>query len=373
MEFNNVISNESLEIPEWITNFKFMERRDEFVDKDKIEIVDLDTKYELIQQSEQHIYRKKDYKSKRIKKGFARWHFGDMNPEINFLVFTPEEKNGLFYFVNYFEMLLKISEEDNLTPIVDFKNFRSLYIEDSNIGLINAWEDMYCNFSDYDLDEVYQSQNVIIASNDMNSVSYEGFSWDDRIRIYQQYFIPNIELSEYVDEILRKKMNTDDRILGVLCRGTDYSQQARPYLHPVPLDAHEMAEIAFRKFMEKGYSKIYLSTEDENVLEWFKKIFGKRLLYIEQERFVYDGEKIGNMFRRNNVTAKKRGWDYYATIFMLSRCTGLLATPCAGTRAAIVCNGKHYEEVCVVNKGFYGRGGRGFSLLGVQDKESVIF
>ena len=315
--------------------------------------VDGDKYYLGVDKADGYVIKEEEITFDELNKPYMKYNFGKLNQDKTFCVFVPEEKNGLFYFVNYFSRLLDFCEKNNLEPVVDMSNFRNLYIADENLGKYNAWESYFENFTKTPLKEVYSSENVIIAAQDMNSITYNKFGNGDRIKIYDKYF----KLSKHLNEVAEKEIERlgigNRRVLGVLCRGTDY---LTAYKHAIPLDAHEMAEVAMRHMFEYRCDYVFLSTEDQSILDYFISVFGDKCLYTNQQRFSNIGnEKIGHIMRDAKEKRENdeylRGEEYFITIHCLSKCHNLTATHCAGTRAAIVLNGNKYEHVNVMNKG----------------------
>lgn len=315
--------------------------------------VDGDKYYLGADKADGYVIKEEEVTFDGLKKPYVKYNFGQLNPDKTFCVFVPEEKNGLFYFVNYFSRLLDLCEKNGLEPVVDMSNFRNLYIADDNLGKLNAWENYFENFTKTPLKEVYSSANVIIASQDMNSITYDKFGNGERINIYNKYFKLSKNLNTVAEKEIERLGLSNRRVLGVLCRGTDY---LTAYKHAIPLDAHEMAEVAIRHMFEYRCDYVFLSTEDQGILDYFISVFGDKCLYTNQQRFSNIGnEKIGHIMR--DVKDKRendeylRGEEYFITIHCLSKCHNLTATHCAGTRAAIVLNGNKYEHVNVMNKG----------------------
>ena len=61
----------------------------------------------------------------------------------------------LFYVIQQ----IGYAEKNNYIPVVDFKNYKTQY----NIADENAWECFFEQISNYSLDEVYQSKNVVLS------------------------------------------------------------------------------------------------------------------------------------------------------------------------------------------------------------------
>ena len=104
------------------------------------------------------------------------FNFGEKNKDSIFWVMTTEPANGLFYSLNYFIRQIDYVQKKGFIPVVDMKYHKNLYLNDEEIGRINSWEYYFNQLSDYELEEVYDSANVIIASPVMSAFNYTGFN-----------------------------------------------------------------------------------------------------------------------------------------------------------------------------------------------------
>ncbi len=290
---------------------------------------------------------------------FCRFRFGQMHRERTFYVMVPEPDNGLFYFMNYVIRQMAHVQSEGFTPFVDMQYHRSLYLKDEEVGSCNAWEYYFENLSDFPLSEIYQSADVIIASNDMNSFPNAGFRNTQRASLYSKFIHEKTELLERLEQQKQHVFGEKERVLGVICRGTDYANAFRPYAHPIPLDAFELCEIASQYMTAHQYEYIYLATEDHDVLDVFRTRFGSKVLSCQQQRFSDKGSrKLAELVRdvrdNNEADARQLGEEYYFSIALLACCDSIIGTHCAGMRAAITLNGCRYRLVRVFHKGKYG-------------------
>lgn len=310
-----------------------------------------------------------EYKSSENEhKDFCMFNFGEKNKDSIFWVMTTEPANGLFYSLNYFIRQIDYVQKKGFIPVVDMKYHKNLYLNDEEIGRINSWEYYFNQLSDYELEEVYDSANVIIASPVMSAFDYTGFNNITRCKIYQERIVCKKELTDQVDSFINKNMAGKDKVLGVICRGTDYANGYRPYNHPIPYDVYETI-IEVKNFMfNNGYEYLYLSTEDQDVLDVFTDTFGKRLITYNQMRFSDNTDKklVDIISSSNDTRTNNRyylGSEYFTTIAILSHCDALIGSHCAGLRGAITLNNGRYEFVKVLTKGFYGMNGEHYITM----------
>ena len=142
------------------------------------------------------------------------------------------------------------------------------------------------------------------------------------------------EMDEYYDAVFDGK-----KTLGVLIRGSDYI--ATGLSGSRKMATVEQMVPGIRKWMaDYGYEKIFLATEDADILAQMKKEFGKSLNALSQHRIsrndLRDGQVISDYEKENagNDYAEKledTTVNYFYALYLLSRCNAFM---CSGQ-----CNG----------------------------------
>ena len=157
-------------------------------------------------------------------------------------------------------------------------------------------------------------------------------------------------LSEKEAEILEPYKS--ERILGVLARGTDYTG-VKPYNHAIQPDAEMLTSVINEYCTKYHCNKIYIATEDAGILEYMKGIFGDRLLYTNQRRI----KNISGYLNENKDFAERdsleKGIEYLTSIYLLSRCNGIIAGRTSGTVGACIM-ANNYEFRYFFALGSYG-------------------
>lgn len=176
-------------------------------------------------------------------------------------------------------------------------------------------------------------------------------------KVYRDFTIPNKTLQSYVDSECAQIFKDTDKVLGVLCRGTDYII-LRPKNHPRQPSVDEVVSTC-RKWMKKyGYEAIYLATEEKAICERFEKEFPGKIL--TNNRSYYDDkmkeEGLSQItevhFDRENDDYYK-GLEYLSSLYILSRCKAFVAGNCGGTGIAFLLNDDKFERMKVFDKGLY--------------------
>ncbi len=156
------------------------------------------------------------------------------------------------------------------------------------------------------------------------------------------------EMDEYFDTVLGQS-----KALGVLIRGTDYI--ATGLSGSRKMATVEQMVPTIRAWMsEYGYEKIFLATEDKDILNQMKAEFGKAMVALSQERISSNDLKKGQILSEYEKENKDENYaanledttvNYIYALYLLSRCDAFL---CSG-----LCNG--WETVLSLNDGRFER------------------
>ena len=276
------------------------------------------------------------------------------------------ENSGLGLFAYYVTMLSRIEYalSHRMIPVIDMKNYANTFHKKGEVGRINTWELFYeqpCNVS---LEEALKTGKARYIWNDIPEFHPNDsldFLYNDKVvkyyhEISDKYirFRPEIlELLEKKEESILGKKDNRKRILGVLARGTDYTGLC-PYYNPIQPTIEQMIE-KINKYCDKyNCEKIYIATEDEGILKQFKDIYGNKLLYTDQKRisnvstYLYENKEF--VIERNPFD---RGIEYLCSIYLLSKCNGLVAGRTTGTVGTCIM-ADNYEFKYIFSLGRYG-------------------
>ena len=288
--------------------------------------------------------------------------YGNENPDKTFFIIRRNAPDaGLFSFVITNIGWIKYAINHGYIPVVDMQYYYNTYITKENVGKVNAWDFYFKQPAGYCLNDISHSKKVIISSvnsaNDNPSLEYLDrlFGWKNIV--YENIFFSDSvkkEIDVKFDMLFREK-----RVLGVLCRGTDYIS-TKPHGHPVQPDPTAVIEKAKEMMDSNNCEKLFLATEDQNIYELFTASFGEKLLSLSTERYKNTGSRLLNYISENsellvqNPSEEKyrKGFDYAVTIGLLSRCTCLVAGKTSGTLGALLLN-KEYENVYLFDLGNY--------------------
>lgn len=283
--------------------------------------------------------------------------YGEKNPDKTFYILSHpiHLRDGLFSFLFAFLEQMDYVEKNRYIPIVDMQSFWNQYLDEDKIGVENVWEYYYQPLSEYSLEEVYESRNVILGYDDnCYKGNYEQkYDIKRMSELYQKYIRYNPKVISLIQEEYRKRIDPDSKTLGVLFRGSDMSA-LKLKNHPIQPTVDEMIALIHQYMSEWGCQRIFLSTEDAVAVDRFKKEFGDILSCTDQKRFGDTKETwLANInFDRQNDRYLK-GLEYLITIELLSRCDSLLAGICTGSICAQIMNNGKYRHLKMVDKGEY--------------------
>ena len=176
--------------------------------------------------------------------------------------------------------------------------------------------------------------------------------------LYHHCIQINPETSHYFKQEYDRIFSTHSRILGVICRGTDYLT-LKPSGHPVQPSVEEVICYC-RKHMEQySYDAIYLATEERQIRDAFCQAFPDMIL--ENKRSYYDDiyysdksiQYIKDVQFSRDHNNYWRGLEYFSSINLLSQCTSLIGGNCGGTLAAVFLNNGAYQHTHIFNLGLY--------------------
>lgn len=289
--------------------------------------------------------------------------FGERNPKLTYYIIGRESwaGNGLFSCAIAVVSAIEYAVERGYIPVVDMKNSDNAYLYQNEIGKVNAWDYYFeqplanINKELYSLDEAYNSKSVIVNNADNGGIVQALYPatipsllrknnkvlqrWGVQ---YKKYVRLNAKTQKYVDDQYNKIIHADDRVLGIFVRGGEY-RLSRPYGHPIQPGISEIICNA-RLFMEKWEcNKIFLTTEDEDILREFTEAFGDEVISTERRYIKYivcDGVE-GQYLRYVKPPERERekylsGLEYLTDVYIMSRCNSIIGSTTCGMIASVL-------------------------------------
>ncbi len=289
--------------------------------------------------------------------------FGGKNSDKTFLIIKINNSGlGLMGVYNCVLGYLRLAQNNGFIPVIDMKNYKNGYLENDELGKVNAWEYYFEQPTKFSLDEAYQSENVIMAT---------GVSPREASPIPLNYYYltnPKVRANKYftiIKEFIKikpeinkiigvnyKKLLEGKRVIGVVNRGSDMINAPGHQIQP---DVYEVINKTKEMLLKWNCQYVFLATEEVLTLEIFQQEFGDKLLFTKSERVkIYEkGTPYTDVsFGRENDKFKK-GLEYLTTVVLLSMCDCLIGSLVGATVGALGMNMGSYENTYIFDLGAY--------------------
>lgn len=294
---------------------------------------------------------------------FAEVHtvknFGISEPKILVIRRRPPG-GGLFSNINHVLQGIEYAKSENLTPVVDMKNYWTSYSQREKFnGSNNSWEYFFEPISDIRLEDLDKYQNLTFSKGDrilpsspladrgLNFVLNEGllFKYSN---LYAEYIKLNKQTREFMTRV-KEFLEWETSSFGVSFRGTDYIS-IQPKGHARQPSYSQLLSRLENKLMKHNYSRLFIATEDVEA----RKIVSGAYPDMTYKGF-RDRETIEKLLSdrslHSNQTIEALG--YLAEIYLLSECLSITCSIANGSASAILINGGKYLEPDVINLGVY--------------------
>lgn len=287
-----------------------------------------------------------------------RVSYGEENPDKTFYVVRrAPSKVGLFSYVATCMGYIKYAVDQGYIPVIDMQNCENTYLESGQIGKCNAWEFYFEQPCGYTLADIAHSKNIILG-NGLLPKEYPGIPMvrdESNYAMWREYSRKYLKINQTMREIINQtysELLQQERTVGVLCRGTDYTN-SRPPQHPIQPELGDVIAKTEEFLNHHHCEYVYLATEDENVYRHFQEAFGNQLKVTAAKRYADVGsENINDIaFERENDYYLK-GVEYLVNIGVLAKCDCLVAG-CVGGLYGTLLLTEGYEEAYLYWLGCY--------------------
>lgn len=262
---------------------------------------------------------------------------GDDFPDKTFYVIGIDyDTQGLLAIVKNILIHIEYALDKGYIPIVDMQNFVSQF---GSNGEKNAWEIFFKQPYEIGLEDIQNARSIILSRNIATWLGHSIFlsvlddcnkrRFEKLKSLYKQYVIPSEGMLTHMKNEYKEIIDGKSNVLGVLCRGTDYTQK-RPSGHSIQPSFEQIKGKVdeFRKRLQIDY--IFVATEDTAYLNRFKEEYDEMLLYVDQKRFGDLKVDYISEIGMDNSSLIQMNMDYYASLFILSKCDYFISGKTAG-------------------------------------------
>ena len=283
---------------------------------------------------------------------------------------------GIFCNLLAFLRWVYFAEIMGYTPVIDMQYVPNLYLEDDQVGKVNSYDYFYQQPAGMTAEEAYKSRDVVIVNRLDRPYHFtlrqrlaykKATAVNDWVygenrekhfalykRLYNTYFPVSDEAKAFVDARWNELIAPGEKTLGLLCRGTDYFTK-RPYKHQIQPTPEMIIEKVDVLLKEQQVDKIFVATEDEDILAKLRVHFGEKVVFIDCPRLTAKpGQSVAEGFNEKRVDRKMNGLYYFASIACLSRCDHLIAGKTMATQFIRTMRDTDFETEFYWNLGRYG-------------------
>ena len=303
--------------------------------------------------------------------------FGKKNPNKTFYVIRPYyfvEKNELTVrqsnlFFHYYRNLqhLAYAVDKGWIPVVDWKNYGNFsHGEDFPVnGTTNCWEYFWNQPSEYSLDEVYDSKNVILGLQNTRDIHLipscffktplrkQALTYMQKCPAYDKYITLNTPTASYVNKWYEILFPKSAKILGVSVRATSYGTTRVPG-HPKQPTFGELLIAVDKSLIDWNMDYVFFACESEDLVNSMFEKYGEKLILLPRSRYtVYKGSGGEHNPLYQPGQRYQTNLDYLTEMYLLSRCNALVCGMSGGVRIAIIWNNCAYERIRVMDRGLW--------------------
>ena len=264
-----------------------------------------------------------DKKISLPQKKFYLSNKGKLNPEKIFYVIQRYPGFGLFSNLAFVLNHIKLAKSLNFIPIIDMENFPTIYNEKNKIfNTFNAWEYYFEQLSQFSLEEVYNSKNVIFTENNFYTKDHDFFANITESKDLINILKNDIKLKKSkinLIKFIKKKLFKDKKILGVHFRGTTYKTAGVVYAATPNQMVNKINEI----LLTENFDKIFLVTEDLQNFNSIVSYFGNKIIFLKTSKRGNSDLEVWDNYSRSRHRYKL-GRDILVETHLLSFCDGYL-------------------------------------------------
>lgn len=309
-----------------------------------------------------------------------RYADGNQLSQKTFFIVHDRQEGGIFVYLIGCMVQIAYALQNGYIPVVDMLNFPSALRNDDQVD-VNAWELYFKQPADISVQDVYGAEHVIFHGEETckllyigdidSGKTYEEFgividenkefkTWyqnPELMKQFKNFWHTNMHYSDdaevYIEKQYKQLFPEGKKVLGVLCRGTDYIS-LRPTGHYVQPSSDMIISKIHETMDEYHYEYVFCATEDAAIYNDLKAALGNRLFGMDVERVHYkEGYLLNDLYKKQKMDIYRRQLNYLTEMELLSRCQGLIAGKTTGSRFLPVMKDGEYEYLFYWELGRY--------------------
>ncbi len=227
----------------------------------------------FLTKNRRNIYVINNSKINKIKKKSFKGqihNFGNKNKNKTFYVIQREGIGGFFSNLLFVLDHLIICEKLNFIPVIDCKNFPTIYSEKNE----NSWTYYFEPVSNHTLDEVYESKKVIFSS-DLNEKLIRNYDQirKNHLHVFKKYIRVKKYLVKEAENFLKKNKFKKNEWIGLHWRGNDMKTAPN---HPFPPTKNQITKLLDKYTKNKN---IFVVVDEVENLSYLKNRYTKIIFF----------------------------------------------------------------------------------------------
>ena len=291
---------------------------------------------------------------------------GDPSKPTYYIIRRKPTSSGIWSHFHIYVGHIRYALSKGWIPVIDMQNTYNIYLGSEKVGKENAWEYYFEQPLRIGLEEAYNGENIILSREfvsfpQTNTIlAYENkgkYLEPYRNLLKQGYLRVKEDLYQEILAYWKKLFAPTDRVLGVKLRGTDYTD-IKPKNHPIPPPIEYARDVILEKLRIWKCNKIFLSTEDKTIAQFFKDTFvdgfGTFYFTLDKKYVNYDGiYGVGRCLTNRENDRFLNGKEYVMEMVMLSMCNSFVTAMTSGSLGVMIL-ANNFENVHAFNLGNYG-------------------
>lgn len=152
------------------------------------------------------------------------------------------------------------------------------------------------------------------------------FPNEGNIHLLAESFKKHMHLNEttqkFISESIKSLFKGNEKILGVHARGGDFNREF--VNHPQHVSAEEYLETVKTEFASGNYEKIFIATDDENILKIFVGFFGNNLVFYDDVHRVFDDRGVHERESGRPMHHYRLGLELLRDVYTLVSCDSFI-------------------------------------------------
>lgn len=290
-------------------------------------------------------------------------HQGKRNPDKIVYLFEEQDYSGGFCTL-YHRLLLALTyaESFGMVPVIFWDDAKLHYFGNDNQPGRNALERFFEPMSSLTAPQALVSRNLVLGmpvhlcmnmAKPFERYNTSGAELDICVSVQRKYVRIRADIIQTIDRE-RETLLQEGKVLGVHLDGAVLKWGLKGY--PVMPSVSECQTAVEKTMLEGGYEKIFVSTDDHNVVEMMRELFGEKVLAYEDCCRTKGTMPVYLCDSQRQDHCARLGYEALRDIITLSKCEGLVTDLAqSGFLARVIkqARGEMFQHLCVMDKGYH--------------------